>query len=408
MMMTEIPTASAPTKTMKAVQASGYGEDVDRLLTVQDEVPIPSLQDEYRPVEDIHPLIRYATRLDRKTHMIIQTLAVALAPGDARVVSGKTRRLQGPPSFPYIPGGDCCGMVVEVAPDEPYFCVGDVVAARFTVAPRDALAQYARVSTSVCEKIPDDPKLLSPVAAAALASASPAVVLGDYVCPHERLLILGAGGGVGSHLCQVARARGAAVVVGVSCDPERLLRPPLLCHEAVDYTKENVFESVKYQNDPFDTIIDLACGGWPQLVDGARQKGRPSIVKPASAGGRYITLCPDQPTFEMHGLWGILRLFMLRPLWRALTSRIVTRNRLPTFTLANGLPSTREIMTRTLDLAARGQLQAVVDGPYPMTTDGVRAAFRTLQSRHAHGKVVIHVADLPPPPTTTTTTSQYS
>jgi hypothetical protein len=46
---------------------------------------------------------------------------------------------------------------------------------------------------------------------------------------------------------------------------------------------------------------------------------------------------------------------------------------------------------------ARGQLQAVVDGPYPMTTDGVRAAFRVLQSRHGHGKVVITVADLPPP-----------
>jgi NADPH:quinone reductase-like Zn-dependent oxidoreductase len=309
--------------------------------------------------------------------------------------------LQGPPSFPYIPGGDCCGIVVEVAPNEPYFCVGDVVAARFTVAPRDALAQYARVSTSVCEVITDDSKqhFISPADAAALASASPAVVLGDYIRPHERLLIIGAGGGVGSHLCQVAR--GAAVVVGVSADPERLLQPPLLCHEAVDYTKENVFESIKYQNDPFDTIIDLACGGWPQLVECTRQ-GRPSIVKPASAGGRYITLCPDQPTFEIHGLWGILRLFMFRPLWRALTSRIVTRNRLPTFTFANGLPSTREILTRTLDLAARGQLQAVVDGPYPMTTDGVRAAFRTLQSRHAKGKVVIHVADLPPPPATTT------
>jgi NADPH:quinone reductase-like Zn-dependent oxidoreductase len=67
---------------------------------------------------------------------------------------------------PYIPGGDCCGIVVETAPNESYFAVGAVVAAMF-IAPRDALAQYARVSTSVCEKTPDL-TLIPPVAAAAL------------------------------------------------------------------------------------------------------------------------------------------------------------------------------------------------------------------------------------------------
>ena len=135
-------------KTMKAVQVKGYGDEVNDLLEVCDNVPVPSLNDPFEPIEKIHPFIKSATKSDRKTHMIIKTLAVALAPGDSRVMSGKTRFFQGPPSFPYIPGADCCGIVIETMPNETYFQKGDVVAARFTVSPRDAMAEYARVSST--------------------------------------------------------------------------------------------------------------------------------------------------------------------------------------------------------------------------------------------------------------------
>merc|ERR1719464_2400053 len=102
-------------------------------------------------------MMRSAAVKDRKTHIIIRTLAVSLAPGDCRMLSGKTKRFQGPPyGFPYIPGGDCCGIVIDPGTDDDdnnYFQKGDIVAVRFTVAPRDAIAEYARVSSTVCEKI---------------------------------------------------------------------------------------------------------------------------------------------------------------------------------------------------------------------------------------------------------------
>ncbi|CAB9497695.1 furan-3-one reductase [Seminavis robusta] len=379
-------------KSMKAAQGKNYG-DIDEMLSVQEGVAVPKLDDEYNPVGKIHPLIKYATRQDRKTHMIIKTLAVALAPGDCRVLSGKTKTFQGPPSFPYIPGGDVAGIVVETAPDETYFQKGDVVAARFTVAPRDAMAEYARVSTSVCEKV-SDTKKISPAAAAALASASPAVCVSDHIRPNERVLILGAGGGVGSHLCQLARYKGASYVCGVSRDTKRLLEAPLSCDDAIDYTKENILDSPTYQKEPFDTIIDLAAGGtWLHLLEGARQN-RPSIVKPASQGGRYITITPDAPTFEGRSLFALLWMFLFKPTGRWLWSRLFSRRKMPTFTSAMALPDTREIMTRTLKLAEEGKLQAVIDGPYPLTTEGVCKAFRTLESRHPKGKVVVQVADL--------------
>ena len=106
-------------KSMKATQGKDYG-DIDEMLSVE-EVAVPHLDDDFQPVEKLHPLIQSAIRKDRKTHMILKTLAVALAPGDCRVLSGKTRRFQGPPSFPYIPGGDCCGIVVDPGTNGEYF-----------------------------------------------------------------------------------------------------------------------------------------------------------------------------------------------------------------------------------------------------------------------------------------------
>mmetsp|Transcript_3 Transcript_3/g.4 ORF Transcript_3/g.4 Transcript_3/m.4 type:complete len:396 (+) Transcript_3:90-1277(+) len=375
-------------KYMKAAQAKDYG-DVDEMISVQDDVPVPNLQDEIIFEEDIHPMMKKAIQKDSQTHMIVKTLAVALAPGDARVLSGKTRRMQGPPKFPYIVGGDCCGIVVDPG-NSTTFSEGELVAARFTVAPRNALAEYARVSDSVCDKVPPG---LTPEAAAALASASPAVELADVFRPKERVLILGAGGGVGSHLCQLAkRHKHVAYVCGVSSDPQRLLKAPLYCDDAVDYTKESVFEMKKYQEDPFDTIIDLASGGWPALLKHRSSRNK-MIVKPASRGGRFITITVDTPEFEGN-FFSMLAIFLFKPLGRKIWSRLpFQRTSVPAFTHTMALPETREIMTKTMRLAKEGEVEAVVDGPYPMTTEGVQKAFHKLKSRHANGKVVIKVAN---------------
>merc|ERR1719329_1652301 len=122
--------------------------------------------------------------------MILKTLAVSLAPGDVRTVSGKTRELQGPPSFPYIPGGDCSGIVVEVSNDDKRkkskddfdAKVGDLVAFRFYDYPRNCMAEYAVVHKNTCEKVPIKSEKtidITPVEAAALASACPAICLAD-------------------------------------------------------------------------------------------------------------------------------------------------------------------------------------------------------------------------------------
>ena len=365
---------------MKAVLGKDYG-DIDEVISVAGGVQRPSLSD--LPAKK------------RNNFLVIKTLAVSLACGDVRTLSGLTRELQGPPSFPYVPGGDASGIVVELPEDPPEvlpFKVGDIVAARFVEGPRGALGEYAIIHQGVCDKVPEN---VSPEEAAALASACPSTLLADRIQKGERVLVLGAGGGVGSHVCQMMRNRGASHIVGLSSSPDRLLKPPLSYDRAIDYTKEDVFAMQEYQDKPFDVVMDLAGGGWLQILESSR-KGLPPIVKPASQGGRYLTVVLDKAIFEIHSVWAALKLFLFTPLKRAIYSRTFGRSTVPKYTFAMSLYKDREHLTRTLDYASKGTLKAVIDprGPFPFTTEGVRAAFRLQESRHGHGKVLVKVADV--------------
>lgn len=363
---------------MKAVQGKELG-DIDAMLTVED-IQMPNLDDLPAKI--------------RKKRMIIQTRAVAISCGDCRVMSGKTRKFQGPPSFPYIPGGDCSGIVWKIPeeaskdPDYP-FQVGDRVAARFTEGPRGALAEYSIIDITVCEKIPEN---LSFEEGAVLASVSPATLLAERIQEGERVLVMGAGGGVGSHTCQVMRKRGASYLAGVSLTPDRLLQEPLKYDKAINYSEKDAFSIKEFKDEPFDVVVDLAGGSWLRLIEDYNRKDK-SIVKPASQGGRYLALAPDEAIFEAKSLAGILKPFLFIPLWRAFKSRLWGRRHLPKYSFALSLDNERSHLTRTMNMAEDGTLKAVMDsrGPFSFTTEGVRKAFRLQETRHVHGKVVVQV-----------------
>lgn len=354
---------------MKAIQASDYGSALKLFLC--EDVP--------KPLEV------------PKNKVLIQTEAVALAPGDVRTLSGRTRELQGPPSFPYIPGGDSCGVVVDMGAcpaKDVGFDVGDRVAARFDGFPRGALGEFALVSTAMCGVVPEE---VSSVDAVALASsATVALSLSKRIRDNERVLVLGAGGGVGSHLCQLLRLRNIHVA-GVSRERERLLKEPILCNEAVDYTEQDPLTFQPWKDVPFDVIIDLASGSWTRLLE-LHKKSEQLIVKPASEGGRFLTTSLDEGWYDLHSIWAALTKYLFVPLWRASYSRSFwIRKRLPAFTFAMSLDNDVSIMNETLQLAKDKKLTACVDnrGPFSFTTTGAREAFQLQESRHIRGKVVI-------------------
>lgn len=360
--------------TMRAAQAVTYGL-IDEVLTVANTVKVPRLAD--------------LPEKERRTSMLIRVHAVSLAPGDVRVISGRTRELQGPRSLPYVPGGDAVGIIVELdkeATDLP-FKLGDRVAARFVDGPRGALGEYAIVSTKVADTVPDD---MPSVHGAALVSATPAVLLADRVKQGERVLVFGASGGVGSHLCQLLRDRQVSKLVGVSDKPQQLLKPPLLCDEAISYIDQDVFTMYKYVNDPFDVVIDLHGGAFYKF-------GSQSVVKPASHGGRYLTTTPDQPWYDVHSIWQAIQIFLLPGLWRALKSRTWSRRSLPKYSYVLAIPSqSNEVVRKAFSFYQQGRLQAVLandNKPFPFTTHGVREAFHLQESRHTKGKIIVTVAE---------------
>merc|ERR1712174_33103 len=250
----------------------------------------------------------------------------------------------------------------------------------------------------MCDVVPTN--VDSTDAAALASSATCALQMAKRIrSTDKRILVLGAGGGVGSHLIQLLKLNPTVeYVAGVSQNPKRLLNEPLNCDYAVDYTTTNPFTDVpEWKENPFDVVIDLASGSWPKLVElsqGTKKNENNSMIcKSASEGGRFLTQTTDEANYELHGIWAALKMFLFTPLARAVGSRLWKRKILPAYSFTMNLDADRNIMTEVLKLASEGKLKGCVDdrGPFAFTTDGVRDAFRLQESRHVNGKVVIRL-----------------
>ena len=192
-------TANAPAdhlpSVMKAAVATGFG-DIDTNIFVRSDWPTPSLNyDSYnnnkkKQHEKDDPLL------------IIRVLACALAPGDVRVLSGKTDYMQLPPSgHPYIVGSDVSGIVVAMSDNalsERKFAVGDYVVNRFDEPqPNGGVAQYRLVKSSLTAKCPSS---IPPIVACGLPASAMAAkrIVQSFVQEGHNVLVIGGSGAVGS------------------------------------------------------------------------------------------------------------------------------------------------------------------------------------------------------------------
>merc|ERR1711965_89603 len=202
---------------------------------------------------------------------------------------------------------------------------------------------------------------------------------------------IGAGGGVGSHLCQCLREKGVSFLAGVSSDTDRLLGKPILCDAAVDYTKEDVWTKKEFLKEPFDVVIDLASGQWPKILKHSKQKE--TIFKSASKGGRFLTVTMDEPYYNLLSVWDAFKVMLFPLLGRGIKSRTYRRWSLPKFSFVMGLPGEREVITKVLKNAQEKKLQTCIDDVYEFNTKGVQNAFLVQESHHTKGKLVIKISD---------------
>mmetsp|Transcript_16772 Transcript_16772/g.43389 ORF Transcript_16772/g.43389 Transcript_16772/m.43389 type:complete len:324 (-) Transcript_16772:201-1172(-) len=290
---------------------------------------------------------------------------------------------QKPPKFPYVPGGDVSGIVEELSPEGEAagFHKGDRVVAMFgDGGPRNGLAEYATVRVSTTVKLPQG---ISADAASALpSSALTAMIAADMIKKGDRVLVLGGAGGVGSHLVQLARHAGASFVAATSTQAEMLTK--LGVDRVIDYRSERWWELDEFVEQPFTVVFDCVSGkqGWPTA-----RRARTLVQR-----ARYNSIVMgDNPYFEIHTPIGILKAMGAIAL-RQLTSSF---GKGPKYKFVFGIMPEGGRLERLVRLVSEGKLQPVLESecPLPFTEQGVRRAFELQKSNHAHGKVVVHVAD---------------
>ncbi len=168
-------------------------------------------------------------------------------------------RYQVKPALPHVPGQEVGGRVAAVGEGVAGFAVGD----RVMAAVRGGFAQFALAPADMTFRIP-----------AAMSFAQAAGFRVNYLtalhglrdraalAPGERLLVLGAAGGVGMAAVQVGRVLGAEVIASASSDEKRADALAHGAQRALDTEPEGWRERLKAacaDRGP-DVVFDPVCG----------------------------------------------------------------------------------------------------------------------------------------------------
>lgn len=223
---------------------------------------------------------------------------------------------------------------------------------------------WAEYATGTERSLLPKPTRLSFVEAGAIGVAGLTALQGlrdhGHVQSGQRVLIYGAGGGVGTFAVQIAKALGAHVTAVTSTRNMDLVRP-LGAHVLVDYTRQDVAKGQSY-----DVIFDVAA-----------TRSLRDLRRMLVPGG--ILVCAGAA--KHGGLAGIVA----RVLNIAFRSRVL-RQRLVMYIAA----SRYEDLAHLRELVENGELRPVIDRTYPLMEG--REAVRYAMSGKGRAKVVITVS----------------
>jgi NADPH:quinone reductase-like Zn-dependent oxidoreductase len=285
--------------------------------------------------------------------ILLKVFASSVNPVDWKIASGKMRFIM-PAKFPTIPGADVAGEVIEVGAGATGFSIGMRVHARIA-ATAGASAEYAVAGIEVSASIPEG---MGFAEAAGLPLAGMTALQGlrdKTLLPlegaKEKVLIIGASGGVGHLAVQIAKSTGAFVVGVCSAKNEALVRS-LGADGVIDYQKPDAFSGHK----DFDIIYDCVSGD-------------PSPWLPMlTSKGRYASCMPGVSTF--------LRSFLNPFMGRSVRPVMLKSN-------ATDL----QILDRLVD---QKKLKVVIDSRLPL--EKLKEAWERSLSGRAIGKIIIEVA----------------
>jgi NADPH2:quinone reductase len=204
-------------------------------------------------------VVEVTTPLAGPGQVLIKLAAASMNPMDAKLASGEWR--PAPVIFPMVLGVDGAGIVEAVGEGTTRYSPGDRVFGQLFIPPIGASGTYADYVAVTGEAplacVPDGLDLV--LAAAAPTAGATGLSLVDLLEPAEDrvVLIVGAGGGVGTFATQFAVNAGALVIANINAASEERVRSYGV-QEVIIRSSVPVTEAVRRLHpDGVDALIDL-------------------------------------------------------------------------------------------------------------------------------------------------------
>ena len=260
-------------------------------------------------------------------------------------------------------GADLAGVVEAIGTDVTRFQPGDEV---FGIG-QGTYADYARAAES---KLAPKPSNISFEQAAAVAISGLTALQGlrdkGQVEPGQKVLIIGASGGVGSYAVQLAKTFGAEVTAVCRTAKVALVRS-LGADHVIDYTHEDFAAG----NRSYEVILDIGGNSSLSRLRRVLAANGTLVISGGETDGRWLGGADRQ----------IRALLLSRFVGQKLTTFISSEN--------------HEDMIVLKDLIESRRITPVIDRSYPLTD--VPEAIRYLLRGNARGKVVIRLMPAPAP-----------
>ncbi len=284
--------------------------------------------------------------------ILVEVHAASVNPIDWKIRDGMMGDRYGK-EFPMVLGLDASGVVVKVGDSVTEFKEGDEVYARSDNGAGKCYAEYVALNPGTVALKPES---LSHVEAAAIPLAALTPLIGMRDCAGlkagDRILIIGASGGVGIFAVQIAKLMGAEVTAVCSTRNIDLARE-LGADRVIDYSQGEVLQA----GDDYDVIYDTV---------GAQtyESAKPALKEE----GIYLTLVPIPGIdFFIPGQ----------------TERMTGKGYFVAWT-----PHASDLRILS-DWVASGQLRPVIDSEYPLNE--IQQAHEHSRTLRAQGKIIIRM-----------------
>jgi NADPH:quinone reductase-like Zn-dependent oxidoreductase len=306
----------------------------------------------------------------KEDEALVKVHAASINAADLEILRGNwSARFGGPLKPKYkILGSDIAGQIEALGRNVKQFQPGDAIWADLSLLGYGAFAEYVCVPEKALRLKParmtfEEAAAMPSAGANALqnlrgvGSSSPSFLLSDKgeIQPGQKVLINGAGGGVGTFAVQIAKSFGAEVT-GVDGPSKLDMLRSIGADHIIDYTQEDFTKS----GQQYDLILD--------------------VVASRSIFDYKRALTPNG-VFVMVGGSGdaILQAFILGPLISLTGSKKMG--------IVMWKPNNQEDLAFLGELFAAGKVFPIIDKCFPLKE--IPQALRYLEEGHALGKVVI-------------------